>query len=214
MLIPKDNFEQSPLPLPISCLRESKTPAPVIKTERASQITQALAFLIAILLGLSLSACVGMEPKNQAEFKGYVYHIVLESVREAGCQYGPYSSNYDQPDKRPKVFESGTIGLWDGTVFKNLTCTWKSQDGTPRSETVDMTQVLNPKVVKWEFTDVEVLRERPFQMNPKVQVELRDKLFRISVQARISTLGGPTPTGGQYLPVRVITNTLLERSGQ
>lgn len=200
MLILKDNFEQSLLPLPISCLRESKTPAPVIKTERASPITQALAFLIAVLLGLSLSACAGMEPKNQAEYKGYGYDTVFKDVTDANCKYGPYTW--------------GGISLWDGTVFKNLTCTWISQDGTPRSETVDMTQVLNPKVVKWEFTDVEIHRTQPFVFDPHLQVELKDKTFRISVKAMIQYYGEYLPSGARRIPYRTVTNTLLERSGQ
>lgn len=163
-------------------------------------IRSAVRALSAFAMALAVTACGTIHPKNQAEFTSYGYVTDFKNVTNAQCKYGRYTF--------------GNVGITDGTVFKNLTCTWKSLDGTPRSESVDMQALLAKKIVEWDFTDVEVFTERPLQMSPDIRVELRDKLFRITVQARVSTIGGPTPTGGNYLPVRVITNTLLERTGE
>lgn len=171
--------------------------------------------LLALLLSLFLSACASVGPMNQAEYKGYSYRMVLKDVRDSACRYGPYNTRYpDVLEKRSEEFVGGVIALWDGTVFKNLTCTWKSQDGTVRTESIEMQTLLTPKVVKWDFSDVDVHRTQPFSMNPDIRVELRDKSFRISVQARVQYYGEILPNGGQRIPYRTVTNTLLERTGQ
>lgn len=156
--------------------------------------------LLALLLSLFLSACASVGPRNQAEFNSYGYVTSFKDVTDAKCTYGPYTF--------------GNVGITDGTVFKNLTCTWKSQDGTVRTESVEMQTLLTPKVVKWDFSDVDVHRTQPFSMNPDIRVELRDKSFRISVQARVQYYGEILPNGGQRIPYRTVTNTLLERTGQ
>lgn len=170
-----------------------------VQGKRSTLASPLLIFSTALLI-LGLSACAGMAPRNQAEYQGYSYDTVFKDVTDAKCKYGPYTW--------------GGIGLWDGTVFKNLTCTWKSKDGTPRSETVDMKEVLNPKIVKWHFTDAEVHHTQPFAFDPNVEVELRDKLFRVSVKAMVQYYGEYLSNGGRRIPYRTVTNTLIERSGQ
>lgn len=165
------------------------------------------------LVSLLLVACATSQPRNEAEFVGYGFRTVFDHVRDAKCAFG-YWTNSVANEAISKEIAVGHAVTDGRSPAPDLVCTWSTLDGTPRKETVDMKTLLKRKVVKWDFTDVEVHRTEPFVMDPEVRVELRDKTLSVNVRAMVQYYGEHLPNGGRRIPYRIVTNTLLERSGQ
>lgn len=105
-------------------------------------------------------------------------------------------------------FNRGLCGFTEG---HELTLSWKSADGTPREEKVDLRELL-PKTIDPAKQPGELFRQDPLSSSPDLKLFVDDKTLVVTFEATLRYLGERLPDG-EHRIVRKVVRYELYRSG-
>lgn len=154
--------------------------------------------ILAICCLLLLSACTttlnGISSKGQnldrASFISYEIGVNAKDANQVICDYGPMRiAEYKVIPAGDNRWwgEGGGASFWK--IYPHLKCNWLSADGTAREEDVLMTKLQPTMTVEWAPLEGRLYKEEPLQFTPIIQVQINNKLFRITRKFKVQLYG-------------------------
>lgn len=117
---------------------------------------------------------------DRANFRFYSLSVEFSEASQVKCDYGGgWLADFKGVPDGKKSW-GGSSHIYQ-VVYSNLECTWVSQDGLRRKESVQMDKLLLPRIVEWEhFEGEELVEDEPLQIGGvDFTILINDKQFSI-----------------------------------
>lgn len=177
--------------------------------------------LLTFISALMLAACVSTGSNvaitkpgaklDRAKFDFYGIYVSASEASNGLCTYGPY--RLGRFDIIPPGVHTGGGGITLSPVYTNLECTWISQDGTSRKESVQMDKILLPKIVEWEhFDGEELVEDEPLQLGGvDFTIRIHDNQFTIVRDYSVQLYGERLPENARRVKAVEVKQVIYRR---